>query len=424
MYPPKPLSTKVVMSFLTVLLALGATFGNGSILAVIARFKSFRTVPNTLLANLAVVDMLNIAINIPIYMIATILEARWFRGQSLAIMSSFFNRLFIILNLASLLALMADMYLAMAFDLKYFVWKSTYKAVVSSFIIWFSGTLIVVLFSIPLLLIDLGDVQVIEYRAKIYQQGKYYIAAFMALFIICSGILGFLTIQAIKRMKKKRAEMNLPVLADQGRLQSNIKTSKTIAITIAAYFISYLPAVVYAILGQQEESQTDSWFGFIAWYATYFSSAVNPFIYYYRTNRFRSALQQFLKDPFGKTDFKEKPKCRKREKKTDAEKHDGQENQRENETRISEEYHGERRKGLTIVSIQALQSHLCDHEQNGNTGIENHLQKRNNFAFISAGGGENSALRHEVQRKEEEKNVSNEVTLRRRSDGDIISKRK
>ena len=209
MYPPKPLSTKVLMSLLTVLLALGATFGNGSILAVIARFKSFRTVPNTLLANLAVVDMLNIAINMPIYMISVTLEAGWFRGQSLAIMSSFFNRLFIILNLASLLALMADMYLAMAFDLKYFVWKSTYKAVVSSFIIWFSGTLIVVLFSIPLLLIDLGDVQVIEYRAKIYQQGKYYIAASMALFIICSGILGFLTIQTIKRKKKKVSEMSV-----------------------------------------------------------------------------------------------------------------------------------------------------------------------------------------------------------------------
>lgn len=218
--------------------------------------------------------------------------------------------------------------------------------------------------------------------------------------------------------------MNLPVLADQGRLQSNIKTSKTIAITIAAYFISYLPAVVYAILGQQEESQTDSWFGFIAWYATYFSSAVNPFIYYYRTNRFRSALKQFLKDPFGKTDFKEKPKYREREKKIDAEKNDGQENQTENETRISEEYHGERRNGLTIVSIQALQSLCCDHEQNGNTGIENQLLNRNKFAFISAGGVENSALRREVQRKEEEKDVSNEVTLRRRSDGDISSKRK
>ena len=209
MYPPKPLSTKVVMSLLTVLLALGATFGNGLILVVIARFKSFRTVPNTLLANLAVVDMLNAVINTPIYTISFIFEAGWFRGQDLAIMSSFFNRLFIILNLASMLALMANMYFVIDFCLKYRAWKANWKAVVSSFIIWLSGTLIVVLFSIPLLLIDLGDVQVIEYRAKIYQQGKYYIAAFMALFTICSGILGCLTINAIKRKKMKVSEMSL-----------------------------------------------------------------------------------------------------------------------------------------------------------------------------------------------------------------------
>ena len=73
------------MSFLTVLLALGATFGNGLILVVIARFKSFRTVPNTLLANLAVVDMLNAVINTPIYTMSFILEAGWFRGQGLSI---------------------------------------------------------------------------------------------------------------------------------------------------------------------------------------------------------------------------------------------------------------------------------------------------------------------------------------------------
>ena len=59
------------------------------------------------------------------------------------------------------------------------------------------------------------------------------------------------------------------------------------------------------------------------------------------------------------------------------------------------------------------------------TQIENQLQKRNNFGFISAGGVEDSAQKHEVQRKEEEKDVTNEVTLQRRSDGDIrTSKRK
>ena len=65
MYPPKPFMIKLFRSLLT--LALGVRFGNGLILAVIARFKSFRTAPNILVANIAVVDMLKAVINTPIY---------------------------------------------------------------------------------------------------------------------------------------------------------------------------------------------------------------------------------------------------------------------------------------------------------------------------------------------------------------------
>ena len=63
------------MGLLTVSLALGVRFGNGLILAVIAQLKSFRTVPNILVANIAVVDMLNAVINTPIYMISSLLQA-------------------------------------------------------------------------------------------------------------------------------------------------------------------------------------------------------------------------------------------------------------------------------------------------------------------------------------------------------------
>jgi len=207
MYQPKPVFTKVLMSVLTVALASGAVFGNGSIQAVIARFQSFRTVPNILIANLAFVDLLNAAINMPIHMLYTILEVSWFKGQSLAIVTCFFNRLFIILNLASMLALMANMYFAIAFKLTYFAWKSNKKAVVCSFLIWFIGTLVVVLYSLPLLSIDLGDTHVAEYRAEIYKQGKQHVAVFMVVFIICGGVLSFLVTRSIKKKKAKICQL-------------------------------------------------------------------------------------------------------------------------------------------------------------------------------------------------------------------------
>lgn len=100
----------------------------------------------------------------------------------------------------------------------------------------------------------------------------------------------------------------MPPLQAEARLQSDIKATKTIAITVAAYFLCYVPMIGYAlILGLLERSLLRSCLGFIAWYSMYISSAINPIIYYLRTNRLRSAFKQFLKDPFGSSDFKEKP---------------------------------------------------------------------------------------------------------------------
>ena len=101
--------------------------------------------------------------------------------------------------------------------------------------------------------------------------------------------------------------MNLPHDQAAARLKDDIKATKTIAITIGAYLVSYVPTIVYAILGLRNADEADSWFGFVAWYTCSISTAVNPVIYYTRTNRCRSAFKQFLKDPFGSSDYKEKP---------------------------------------------------------------------------------------------------------------------
>lgn len=66
------------MSVLTSVLYLACLPTNGLVLALSARFKSLRTVPNIFVANLAVVDLLSGAINMPLYTISYEWEARWF----------------------------------------------------------------------------------------------------------------------------------------------------------------------------------------------------------------------------------------------------------------------------------------------------------------------------------------------------------
>ena len=203
MHPAKPFLTKAAMSVLTILLTLASVLGNGFVLAVIARFKSLRTVPNILIANLALVDLFNAVINMPSYMIYAVLEADWFRGKTLGIMSSIFNRVFLFLNLASMLVMMVNTFLAISFDMKYLVWKSNTKALVCAILIWFVSIATVMLFSIPLFDIDLGDAHVREYRREIYEQGKYFVGSTMAFFIISGAVICVLTIRVIKKNKRK-----------------------------------------------------------------------------------------------------------------------------------------------------------------------------------------------------------------------------
>ena len=203
MHPAKPLLAKVIMSVLTTILFSVSVLVNGSVLAVIARFKSLRTVQNILVANLALVDLLNAIINLPFLMISAVLEASWFRGKTLAIMTSLSNRLFTILNLASMLAMMVNTYLAISFDLKYLGWKTNKKALVCAALIWSISIVAVMLSSISLLDVDLGNARVSVYRVVIFKEGKQFIASFFALFLIVGAIVSFLTVRAIKRKKKE-----------------------------------------------------------------------------------------------------------------------------------------------------------------------------------------------------------------------------
>ena len=173
--------------------------------------------------------------------------------------------------------------------------------------------------------------------------------------------------------------MNIPPVQAEARLQMDIKATKTIAITVAAYFLCYSPAIVYAVVvGHQEGSFSlaGSWLGFIAWYSLYISSAVNPIIYYLRTSRCRSAFKQFLKDPLGSSDFKEKPNGRgngeKHHDKVRASKTNGERvesgeafkvERGGNQTR--QKYLSKPRNDKVVLSIENLQAEHHSHHQVG-----------------------------------------------------------
>ena len=168
--------------------------------------------------------------------------------------------------------------------------------------------------------------------------------------------------------------MNVFALQAQAGLQTYIKTTKTIAMTVAAYFMSYVPAIVYAMVGKTREiSPADSWLAFVAWNAIFLSSVVNPIIFFVRASRFRSAFKQFLKDPLGSNDFKGKPtvSCLGKEKEKRKFGRVAIKTNGDKKTRGSlETYHGDRRNGIIALSVEALPAHLTVEGARESTFVE------------------------------------------------------
>ena len=189
----------VFMSFL----ALFAILGNGIVLGIIARFKKLRTFPNILIANLALADFFNVFINIPMYLLYAVLNVKWFRGKTLAMISIFSFSLLTFVNVVSMLVLLVNMFLAITFDVKYFTWKTNKKAIIMVLVEWLVG------FSCAVLLclncdVDLQqDASVSTYRNEVLGKGKPTAAAITSALVVIAVVLSAMIFGSIQKMKRQ-----------------------------------------------------------------------------------------------------------------------------------------------------------------------------------------------------------------------------
>ena len=189
----------VFMSFL----ALFAVIGNGIVLGIIARFKKLRTFPNILIANLALADFFDAFINIPMYLLYAVLNVKWFRGKTLAMISIFSFPLLTFVNVVSMLVLLVNMFLAITFDLKYFTWKTNKKAIIIVLVEWLVG------FSCAVLLclncdVDLQqDASVSTYRNEVLGKGKPIAPAITSAFVVIAVVLSARIFGSIQKMRRQ-----------------------------------------------------------------------------------------------------------------------------------------------------------------------------------------------------------------------------
>ena len=146
--------------------------------------------------------------------------------------------------------------------------------------------------------------------------------------------------------------MNLPSSQAEARLREDVKATKTIAITIAAYFFCFIPTTVFTAVVYKKDDD-DDWLSFTASSSIAFSSTVNPIIYL-------SAFKQLLKNPFGSNDYKERSNFNNTRVLVGNRDSIGQENSLDlkmDGNSKEEAYAGKRRNSLAILSTESVRVH-------------------------------------------------------------------
>ena len=270
-----------------VVVMLGSIIGNSIICLLLIRFKTLRTVPNILIANLALIDILNALTNMPLMIMWYICKVAFLKGRSISWFVVTWYVLFMYLTVFNLVVLTMDRYGAIVHGLRYHSWKTINKAKVAVLFVWFFATAYTYGMFMLGLDIDLGDALVLVYRI-------HYLRKFGRHFVIPGYLVSFtvmvtmgIAIWRTVRTQRKRISTFCSV---ERQIKNDVKTAKTIGLTVVAFFCMG----IFPILLHNIARIHGSWLHFLAFFLTHLNSIANPLIYSLRTQRYVTRLSLYL----------------------------------------------------------------------------------------------------------------------------------
>ena len=263
---------------MTTVVMIGSIVGNAIVCLLLIRFKTLRTVPNFLVANLAFIDLLNAMTNMPLMIMWYICKMPFLKGHLVSWLITSWYALFMYLTVFNLTVLTMDRYGALVHGFRYHSWKTTNKAKISVACVWLLAAAYTYGSFIPGLHIDLGDAPVLVYRTQYFKKfGRHtVIPAYVVPFTIMmtlGGIIWFTVRRHSKRI--------LPFSPRTKQVKSDVETAKTIGLTCTVFFcMGVFPTILHNIAKIH-----GSWIHFLAYFLIHLNSLVNPIIYSMKTRR-------------------------------------------------------------------------------------------------------------------------------------------
>lgn len=289
-------STIAVHLLLASSLFLVSILGNGFMCFLLARFKQLQTVSNFLLVDLAVVNLLSVGINGPLFVCYVVLDLDALRGRLVAWFVSTLHVFFAFLTLITMFLMLIHRFLAIRFPLKYRAMKTKQNVLITIAVKWLLNFIIVLSVYVPLLKIDLGTCgSVIEYRESYANESHQVILrVFTPLVLLGIIVLFLLSWRAFGQKSRENGQIHPTLLANLQTItkRRNQVALKTILITVVIFCISYVPVVLRSVHSLGMQGGAKKWLLFVLSLLLFLPNAIDPFIYFARVANFRSAIKQ------------------------------------------------------------------------------------------------------------------------------------
>lgn len=293
----------IVQFVLLAIIFVIAVTGNGLVCFVVYHFKQLRTIPNILIVNLSLIDLINSLVNMPLFAGFYVFKWDVFKGKWISYLLTSLHNYILYLNVLTLIVLMADRYGAIKFKQRYHAWKTTSKVRRAIAAIWITGTALMAYlgFRRHRILSRYEGLSILDYRRILYKAEGWKVA--ICVFgtpLIIFVVLGTLIWRSVRASRRRiKAISGGDNCSPQGRKmlqllrERELQTTRNITIIVVAYFVSFAPAIAYGVCVRR--NMDVPWLEYFAFFFTYFTSACNPIVYSLRTCRFRQVIKDLLK---------------------------------------------------------------------------------------------------------------------------------
>lgn len=282
------LTTVATLSFIHVIVFILGLLGNCLVLLAITRNTNLRSVPDLLIFSLSLADLIVTVIYVPLFVIHMICYQELKDNTTYSMIKSFVGHLAMLASIGSILGITVDRLTAIRWPLRYPKLVTKRFAFIFIFIAWLISA-------------------AISSSYSFFEPSHVYLLCYCMTLLLATILMYSYIFKVAHAQRKKIVAMRYrdqedPNQHETGDNQDERKAAKTLkerkaaktfAIVIGVFVITWIPLLVFPLC----VSRSKSWFyeGFL-WAETFsvLNSFINPYIYFARSNRYRTMALKML----------------------------------------------------------------------------------------------------------------------------------